>query len=114
MRLYGGAMRTIGEVAELAGVSVRTLRHYDDLGLLAPSARSDSGYRLYEHRDLARLQEILVWRQLGFSLAEIQRILDSRGYDRVAAIRRQRELAQRERHRLAAVIREARCGARRT
>ncbi len=66
-------MRTVGEVCELAGVSVRTLHHYDEIGLLAPSGRSDAGYRLYSHQDLERLQEILVWRQLGFGLQEIQR-----------------------------------------
>jgi DNA-binding transcriptional MerR regulator len=98
-------VRTIGEVAELAGVSVRTLRHYDELGLLRPSARSDSGYRLYAHADLTRLQEILVWRQLGFPLGEIKSMLDAPGHDRVGAIRRQRQLAEAERDRLSAVIR---------
>ena len=98
-------MRTIGEVAELAGVSVRTLRHYDELGLLQPSARSEAGYRLYEHADLDRLQEILIWRQLGFPLADIKAMLEAPGHDRAHAIRRQRELAERERERLIAVIR---------
>lgn len=98
-------MRTIGEVAELAGVSVRALRHYDEVGLLVPSGRTDAGYRLYSHADLTRLQEILVWRQLGFALAEIQAMLDAPGRDRLKAIRRQRELASRERARLTAVIR---------
>ncbi len=98
-------MRTIGEVAELAGVSVRTLRHYDEIGLLVPSARTQAGYRLYERTDLERLQEILVWRQLGFALAEIQTMLATPDHDRVAAIRRQRALAERERERLGALIR---------
>ena len=71
-------MRTIGEVAEIAHITVRTLHHYDELGLLAPSERSESGYRLYSYDDVARLQEILIWRQLGFSLAEIKSLLDSR------------------------------------
>jgi len=65
-------MRTIGEVSELAGVTVRALHHYDEIGLLSPRARSDGGYRLYSYDDLARLQEILVWRALGFTLGEIQ------------------------------------------
>lgn len=97
-------MRTIGEVAELAGVSVRTLRHYDELGLLRPSGRSDGGYRLYERADVERLREILVWRQLGFPLAEIRAMLDDPRHDRLTAIRRQRDLAGRERERLTAVI----------
>ena len=69
-------MRTVGELSRLAGVTVRTLHHYDEIGLLRPSGRSDAGYRLYSYEDLARLQEILVWRQLGFSLPEIQQLLD--------------------------------------
>jgi MerR family transcriptional regulator, thiopeptide resistance regulator len=96
-------MRTVGEVSELAGVTVRTLHHYDEVGLLSPSARSDSGYRLYSYEDLVRLQEILVWRQLGFSLAEIQAMLDDPGHDRVRALRRQRELVERELDRLDAL-----------
>jgi MerR family transcriptional regulator, thiopeptide resistance regulator len=98
-------MRTIGEVAELAGVSIRTLRHYDELGLLRPSARSDGGYRLYDRADVERLHEILVWRQLGFPLIEIRAMLDDPRHDRLTAIRRQRALAERERERLTAVIR---------
>jgi DNA-binding transcriptional MerR regulator len=85
-------MRTVGEVAKLAGVTVRTLHHYDEIGLLSPGVRSDAAYRLYSYEDLIRLQEILVWRQLGFSLAETQALLDDPGYDRANALRRQREL----------------------
>src|ERR1700752_2858938 len=96
-------MNTVGEVAELAGVSVRTLHHYDELGLLCPSERSGAGYRLYSYDDLARLQEILIWRQLGFSLAEIVLLLDDPGHDRLAALERQRELVGREIDRLGAL-----------
>jgi MerR family transcriptional regulator, thiopeptide resistance regulator len=93
-------MRTVGEVAELAGVSVRALHHYDELGLLSPSARSDAGYRLYSRADLERLQEILVWRALGFSLGDIRALLDQDSYDRLSALERQRELVQRDLERL--------------
>jgi MerR family transcriptional regulator, thiopeptide resistance regulator len=93
-------MKTVGEVAELAGVSVRALHHYDELGLLSPSERSETGYRLYSYDDLARLQEILIWRQLGFSLGEIVSLLDDPGHDRLAALERQRELVGREIDRL--------------
>lgn len=96
-------MRTIGEVAELAGVTVRTLHHYDELGLLRPSERSDAGYRLYSYEDLARLQEILIWRQLGFSLGEIGSLLDDPEYDRLSALERQRELVRSEIERLGAL-----------
>ena len=78
-------MRTVSEVSELANVTVRTLHHYDEIGLLSPAARSDAGYRLYSRADLERLQEILVWRQLGFSLTEIRRLLDDPGHDRLGA-----------------------------
>ena len=96
-------MKTVGEVAELAGVTVRTLHHYDELGLLSPSERSGAGYRLYSHDDLERLQEILIWRQLGFSLVEIVSLLDDPGHDRLAALERQRELVGREIDRLGAL-----------
>lgn len=96
-------MRTVGEVSELAGVSVRALHHYDQVGLLSPSGRSDAGYRLYSHEDLARLQEILVWKHLGLSLAQIQVVLDEGPRDRVSVLRHQRELVGREVERLAAI-----------
>src|ERR1700722_6432203 len=98
-------MRTVGEVAELAGVTVRLLHHYDEIGVLSPSGRSDSGYRLYSHEDLQRLQEVLVWRQLGFPLAEIKALLDDQAYDRGRALARQRELVAGELGRLHAVAR---------
>src|SRR5690348_4170798 len=93
-------MKTVGEVAELARVTVRTLHHYDELGLLEPSGRSEAGYRLYSYDDLARLREILIWRALGLPLTEIASLLDDPGHDRVAALERQRELIGREIDRL--------------
>jgi MerR family transcriptional regulator, thiopeptide resistance regulator len=98
-------MQTVGEVSKLAGVTVRTLHHYDEIALLSPSGRSEAGYRLYDYWDLVRLQEILVWRQLGFSLPEVQRLLDDPAHDRRAALMRQRELVQHERERLGASAR---------
>jgi DNA-binding transcriptional MerR regulator len=86
----------VKEVAELAGVTVRTLHHYDAIGLLSPDARSAAGYRLYDDDDLLRLQQILIGRELGLSLEAIRRSLDDRGFDRRAALRAQRvELAAR-------------------
>jgi DNA-binding transcriptional MerR regulator len=66
---------TVGEVAELARVTVRTLHHYDTIGLLTPSGRSSAGYRLYSTTDLTRLHQILFYRTLGFGLGEIPAIL---------------------------------------
>lgn len=66
----------VGELARRTGITVRTLHHYDEIGLLSPAARSDAGYRLYTREDVARLQQILSLRQLGFSLEEIRACLD--------------------------------------
>ncbi len=86
-------------------MTVRALHHYDEIGLLSPSGRSDAGYRLYSYEDLIRLQEILVWRRLGFSLTEIAALLDDPSYDRSEALRRQRLLVEREAERLGAIQR---------
>ncbi len=83
---------TVGTVAGLAGVTVRTLHHYDEIGLLSPSDRSPSGYRRYDDRDLQRLQQILYYRELGFSLEEIATILAEPTSDAMAHLRRQHEL----------------------
>jgi DNA-binding transcriptional MerR regulator len=77
---------TVGEVAALAGVSVRTLHHYDAVGLVVPSSRSRTGYRHYARADLERLQEVLLWRRLGFGLDEIAALLDDPRHDRRAAL----------------------------
>lgn len=69
----GMSEHTVGEVARLAGVSVRTLHHYDEIGLLPPSGRSESGYRLYSAADVERLRRILFYRELDFPLEEIAR-----------------------------------------
>jgi DNA-binding transcriptional MerR regulator len=94
---------TVGEVARLAHVSVRTLHHYDSLGLLTPSRRSEAGYRLYTEDDLGRLQQILLYRELGFGLGEIAGVMGSPGFDRVAALERQREQLAARQERLRAV-----------
>jgi DNA-binding transcriptional MerR regulator len=96
-------MKTVGEVAALAGVTVRTLHHYDELGLLSPSGRSEAGYRLYSYDDLARLREVLIWRTLGLPLTEIAALLDDPAHDRLAALERQRELIENEVERLGAL-----------
>jgi DNA-binding transcriptional MerR regulator len=83
---------TIGETARLAKVSVRTLHHYDTLGILTPSARTQTGYRLYDTRDLERLHRVLVFRELGFSLDEITSIITDPEFDQTEALRAQRAL----------------------
>jgi DNA-binding transcriptional MerR regulator len=96
-------MRTVSEVSKLTGVTVRTLHHYDEIGLLVPGERSEAGYRLYSAEDLLRLQEILLWRQLGFSLAEVKSVLDDPEHDRGSALREQRRLVAEQIERLGAL-----------
>lgn len=85
----------VKEVARLAGVSVRALHHYDEIGLLVPSGRTRAGYRLYTDDDLLRLQQIVIGRELGLSLEEIRRSLDDPGFDRRAALLAQRRELER-------------------
>ena len=82
---------TVSEVAAMAGVSVRTLHHYHEIGLLRPAHVGENGYRHYGREELLRLQQILIHRELGLLLAEIAAILDAPGFDRLAALRSQRE-----------------------
>jgi DNA-binding transcriptional MerR regulator len=80
---------TVGQVADLFGVTVRTLHHYDEIGLLVPSERSRAGYRLYTDEDLVRLQQVVVYRRLELPLDEIATLLDG-GEDAADHLRRQR------------------------
>ncbi len=86
----------VGEVARMVDVSVRTLHHYDERGLLVPPARSDAGYRLYTDDDLARLVEILALRALGMRLDRIAALLDGPGVDPERALRLQRLALRRQ------------------
>ncbi len=80
---------TVGAVARLAGVTVRTLHHYDEIGLLRPSGRSDAGYRHYADVDVERLQRILFYRELGFGLDHISRVMTDGDADAIGHLRRQ-------------------------
>ncbi|NND13261.1 MAG: MerR family transcriptional regulator [Acidimicrobiia bacterium] len=91
---------TVGAVARLAGISVRTLHHYDEIGLVVPGQRSMNGYRRYGSREINRLQEVLFFRELGFPLDEIKRIFDDPDYSRTSALLRQRRLVERKAERL--------------
>lgn len=82
---------TVGQVAETFGVTVRTLHHYDEVGLLHPSERTHAGYRLYTADDLQRLSTIVVYRRLGFRLEEIGELLDAEGAEVIDHLRRQRD-----------------------
>jgi len=85
---------TVGSLARLAGVTVRTLHHYHDIGLVVPAGRTESGYRTYGPPEVERLQEVLFFRELGFPLEAIRDVVGRQEYTRAAALRRQRELLE--------------------
>lgn len=95
---------TVKQVAKLSGVSVRTLHHYDEIGLLTPGRVGANGYRDYGRDDLLRLQQILFHRELGFPLDEIRQVLDAPDFDRAAALRRHRARLQAETRRYRRLI----------
>lgn len=101
-------MKTVKEVSVLTGVSVRTLHHYDAIGLLKPAKVTEAGYRLYDEQDLRRLQTILLLRELEFPLKEIKQILDAPGFDPVAALGQQIRLLELRREHLDKLIDHAR------
>ncbi|MFI4964460.1 MAG: MerR family transcriptional regulator [Caulobacterales bacterium] len=96
---------TVKQVARLSGVSVRTLHHYDEIGLLKPASVGANGYRYYGREELLRLQQILFRRELGFSLEEIGRALDAGGFDKVAALKAHRAKLEAETKRYRQLIR---------
>lgn len=89
---------TVGETAELTRVSVRTLHHYDAIGLLMPSERSEAGYRLYTPDDLTRLRRILTFRELGFALADILKLLQADEHEQRQALELQAARLRAELH----------------
>lgn len=85
-------MKTVHEVSKLAGISVRTLHHYDAIGLLSPTKTTEAGYRLYDEDALEKLQCILIFRELEFPLKDIKEILDSPNFERNKALEQQIKL----------------------
>src|SRR5437016_6712558 len=78
----------VGELAKRTGLTIRTLHHYDEIGLLKPSLRTEADHRLYTASDVARLQQVVSLRQLGFSLEEIRDCLDRADFSPLEVIRR--------------------------
>ncbi|GIH13729.1 MerR family transcriptional regulator [Rugosimonospora africana] len=95
---------SVGQVARYAGISVRTLHHYHEIGLLTPRGRTATGYRRYGGSDLERLQQVLFYRELGFPLEEIAAILDDPGTDAQAHLRRQHTLLNKRIDRLRTMV----------
>ena len=89
----------IYELAKLSGVSTRTLRYYDEIGLLVPLKKEDTGYRVYNQQQIDRLQQILFYRGLDMPLAQIKDILDSEKFDQLESLRHHHEvLRQKQQH----------------
>ena len=97
-------MKTVTEVSKVSGVSVRTLHHYDAIGLLKPSRVTEAGYRLYDTQALKRLQTILLFRQLQFPLKQIREILDAPGFDPAEALTQQIQLLRLQKEHLEELI----------
>lgn len=94
----------VKEIADMSGVSVRTLHYYDEIGLLVPDEVSDSGYRLYSNENLEMLQQILFFRELGFSLMKIKEITSSPSFDRRSALEQHRNMLYDKRSRMDQLI----------
>ena len=97
-------MMTVHEVSRLTGVSIRTLHYYDQIGLLPAAGHTGSGYRLYDDTALERLQQILLFRELEFSLKDIRRILSNSAFDREKALEQQIELLKLKRQHIEDLI----------
>lgn len=95
---------TVKAVADLAGISIRTLHHYDEIGLLKPAQLTAAGYRLYTDKDLEQLQQVLFFRELGLSLQEIKGILNRPDFDRRQALQDHRRLLKSRQERLSSLI----------
>src|SRR5262245_13017077 len=96
MRTKRRTAYTVKELADLSKVSVRTLRFYDSIDLLKPSYYGENGYRYYEKDQLLALQQIHFYRELGFELAQIQKIVSDPRFDKVAALKSHREQLKRQ------------------
>ena len=97
-------MYKINEVSKLTGVSIRMLHHYDKIGLLSPSKRTDSNYRIYNDEDITRLYQILLFKELEFPLQEIKQILDDKEFNREEALKVQRNLIFEKKKRLERIL----------
>lgn len=101
-------MKTVTEVSKITGVSVRTLHHYDEIGLLKPAKVTEAGYRLYDTANLQRLHAILLLKELQFPLKDIKEILDTPGFDPMEALTQQIGLLELKRQHLTDLIDHAR------
>lgn len=94
----------VKEVADLVGISVRTLHHYDEIGLLTPEETTEAGYRVYSYENLETLQQILFFKELGFPLKKIKEILNRPSFDRLEALEMQHKMLLEKKNRLEKMI----------
>lgn len=97
-------MKTVKDMSEISGVSIRTLRYYDEIGLLKPTQLTEAGYRLYDDKALEKLQEILFFRELEIPLVDIKKIMENPTYNKEQALLTQRSLLERKRNHLDGII----------
>lgn len=97
-------MKTVKDVSEITGVSIRTLRYYDEIGLLKPTELTKAGYRLYDNKALEKLQEIMFFRELEIPLTVIKNIMDDPNYNKEQALQTQKALLEQKRNRLNGII----------
>ena len=97
-------MKTVKEVSEITGISIRTLRYYDEIGLLKPTELTEAGYRLYDNKALEKLQEIMFFRELEVPLVDIKKIMDTPNYDKEQVLLTQKNMLERKRNRLTGII----------
>ena len=97
-------MKTVKEVSMITGVSIRTLRYYDEIGLLKPTELTETGYKLYDNKALEKLQEILFFRELEIPLITIKEIMDTPNYDKEQVLITQKNLLEQKRNRLNGII----------
>ena len=96
--------KTVKEISKINGISIRTLRYYDEIGLLKPARVTEAGYRLYDDQELEKLQEILFYKELEIRLSDIKKIMDNPEYDKQKALAVQKSLLERKRNCLNRII----------
>ena len=97
-------MKTVKEISKITGISIRTLRYYDEIGLLKPARVTEAGYRLYDDKELEKLQEILFYKELEIPLADIKKVMENPEYDKQKALAVQKSFLERKRNRLNGII----------
>jgi MerR family transcriptional regulator, thiopeptide resistance regulator len=95
---------TVHQLAKMAGITVRTLHHYDEIGLLRPSYQKENGYRYYEEKELVKLQQILFFRELEFPLTDIKKMITATHFNAVQALKDQKQLLELKKKRLERIL----------